>query len=65
MAEGCRCQECGFRYKVDLLVPNYIWERIKPMDKDQGAGLLCGPCIARAIERMGVFGCYQLWLIPT
>lgn len=58
--EGCRCQECGWHYKVDVMVPDHIWRRIKPDGKPEGAGLLCGECIMRSIERLGKFACYEL-----
>lgn len=43
--EGCACQGCGKRYYDDLIVPDDIWERIKPEGKPEGAGLLCSQCI--------------------
>ncbi|MFH1984793.1 MAG: hypothetical protein ABIL58_23375 [Pseudomonadota bacterium] len=53
---ACTCQRCGKKYSVDLLVPDDVWERIKPAGKPEGAGLLCGLCIAAALESHG--GCY-------
>ena len=47
---SCKCQDCGKRYKVDLLIPDKLWERIKPKGKAEGAGLLCGSCIMAKIE---------------
>ena len=47
----CTCQECGKQYKVDLIVPDKIWEKIKPIDKPRGGGLLCGSCIMKKIEK--------------
>ena len=47
---SCTCQECGKKYKVDLLIPDELWEKIKPDKKPYGAGLLCGMCIMRRIE---------------
>ncbi len=47
---SCKCQGCGKPYKVDLLVPDDLWERIKPEGKSMGAGLLCGQCIMGRIE---------------
>lgn len=52
---ACKCQQCGERYKVDLLVPNEIWERIQPNFKPQGAGLLCGLCIMKLVEALGEY----------
>lgn len=50
---SCRCQECGKLYKVDLIIPDNLWEIIKPKGKDTGAGLLCGSCIMKKIEALG------------
>ena len=38
---SCTCQRCGKQYKVDLIVPNELWEQIKPEEKPVGAGMLC------------------------
>lgn len=46
---GCKCQGCGSRYRGDLLVPDEVWERIKPVGKSAGGGLLCANCIMRRI----------------
>lgn len=59
-SEGCKCQGCDRVYKVDLLIPDYIWEKIKPAGKDYGAGLLCGSCIMSRIEDLGAFGAYKM-----
>lgn len=60
MDEGCKCQECGRQYRVDFMVPDYLWEQIKPEGKPEGAGLLCGLCIAERIEDRQQFGAYEL-----
>lgn len=57
--EGCTCQGCGRRYRVDVMVPDALWEEIKPEGKPVGAGLLCGPCIVDRLEVQG-FGAYTL-----
>lgn len=58
--DGCMCQGCGKRYKVDLSVPNELWEKIKPEGKAEGAGLLCGSCIMTRIEQFDSFGAYKM-----
>ena len=58
---SCKCQECGRQYKVDLLIPNDLWEKIKPAGKPEGAGLLCGSCIMDRIEDLGEYNFYVLW----
>lgn len=47
---GCRCQGCGKKYTVDLIIPDFLWEKIKPKGKSEGAGLLCGSCIMERLE---------------
>lgn len=57
--KGCRCH-CGRRFKVDIVVPDALWDRIRPQGKRGGAGLLCGECIAARIEALGEFEAYRL-----
>jgi hypothetical protein len=45
--EGCLCQQCGMRYKVDLSLSDELWTKISG-----GYDRLCGLCIVRAIERL-------------
>lgn len=59
-AGGCTCQECGHRYRVDVMVPDALWEKIKPKGAGPGAGLLCGLCIAARLEGFGEFGVFTL-----
>jgi glycyl-tRNA synthetase (class II) len=56
----CTCQKCGRKYAVDLIVPDALWEKIKPEGKPKGGGMLCGPCITEAIEVMGEYAAYQV-----
>ena len=57
---ACKCQRCGTPYKVGFLVPHPIWELIKPAGKPPGAGLLCGPCITKAIESFDEFDVFVI-----
>jgi len=57
---GCRCQCCGRHYRIDVMIPDYLWERIKPMGEPVGSGLLCGPCIMASIEEIGEFAAWKL-----
>jgi len=57
---ACTCQQCGVKYKVDLLISDGIWEKIKPEGKPEGAGLLCGSCIMKNIEKISDYDCYRL-----
>ena len=47
---SCKCQECNKSFTVDLLVPDNVWEMIKPIGKPKGAGILCSSCIMKKIE---------------
>jgi hypothetical protein len=51
---GYPCQACERHYVTDMLVPDDVWEVIKPEGCDIGAGLLCPTCIMdRAADRLG------------
>ena len=54
--DGCTCQSCGMTYRIDLNVPDELWEQIKPPGKSTDAGRLCGMCIMKRIEEIGEFG---------
>lgn len=47
---SCKCQACGRQYKLDLGIPNDLWEKISP--KKNGAGMLCGACICLRLEKL-------------
>ena len=57
---ACTCQGCGEKYRVDLLVPDELWSRIRPDGKTGGAGLLCGRCIMDRIEQIGRYDAWKL-----
>lgn len=58
---SCICQECKKKYKVDLLIPDSLWEaEIKPKNAPKGCGMLCGECITRKIEALGQYNAYTL-----
>jgi hypothetical protein len=52
---GCLCQECGQRFRGNLLVPNSVWEQIKPEGAPEGGGLLCPNCIMNRALDMGIW----------
>lgn len=62
---GCVCQRCGERYALDLLVPDELWELIKPKGKTIGAGLLCGKCIIDELESALGYSAFELTIPPT
>ena len=58
--DGCVCQCCGVKFRVDVNVPDELWNRIRPVGKPEGAGLLCGVCIFRRIEVLNEFSAFEL-----
>ena len=57
--KSCKCQDCGELYKIDLNIPNKIWDKISC-----GLNLLCGSCIMKRIEI--VYNDYDCWdLVKT
>lgn len=52
---GCLCQRCGTRYKVDVNVSDELWAVIHGKEN-----LLCGPCIVTALEQASDFDYYDL-----
>ena len=54
--EGCLCQGCLKRYKVDLWVPTPLWRKIRR----RAETLLCGECIMSRIEALGEFNYFRL-----
>ncbi len=45
---------------MDLLISDKIWEKIKPNNKTFDAGLLCGPCIIKKIEKLFGYSIFEL-----
>lgn len=52
---ACICQNCNTPYTVDLLVPDSLWEQIKPDGKPVGGGLLCSNCILHRASMVGEY----------
>ena len=46
---GCICQECKREYREDVSLSDGLWNVIRPKEKQEGAGLLCGECIGNRI----------------
>lgn len=47
---SCKCHGCRQPYQIDIIVPDDIWEKIKPVGSKKGGGLLCPICIAHQIQ---------------
>lgn len=52
---SCICQICGNRYKVDINIPDELWEKIR-----NKKNLLCGKCIIERVELINEYNAYQL-----
>ena len=52
---SCLCQRCKKSYKVDLNIPNALWEKVRG-----GKNLLCGRCILEKIEELNNYNAYKL-----
>ena len=47
---SCKCQKCGKKYKMDLMISNKLWIEINPL-KNKSSGLLCPTCIITKLEK--------------
>ncbi len=56
---SCKCQNCGSKYKVDILIKDKLWKKIFP--KKSLSGLFCGKCIIDKLEALG-YGAFKLRL---
>lgn len=59
--QGCLCQGCGRRYRVDLLLNDELWKWIRYPDNPT---LLCGVCIMERIEQIGSFDYFYFTKVP-
>jgi hypothetical protein len=58
---SCTCQSCGSQYKVDVNIPDDLWEQIRPdKSKPKESGLMCGPCIFQRIEALNHYDAFEL-----
>ena len=58
---SCKCQRCGNQYKVDLIIDDELWNTyIKPKEKPEGSGMLCGSCIMQRIENLYEYNAFKL-----
>jgi hypothetical protein len=57
VASGWVCYDCHLPYGgnewVEAVVPDDVWEQIKPQE-GQGAGILCINCMAKRCAKMGL-----------
>jgi len=52
------CYDCGLEYSddgwIEAIIPDIIWNKIKPDGCDDGCGLLCITCISRRLNQLGM-----------
>ncbi len=52
------CYDCGLEYSddgwIEAIIPDKIWNKIKPDGCEDGCGLLCITCIARRLNKLGM-----------
>lgn len=62
------CYDCGIKYGgecwIEAVIPDDIWNLIRPEDAGLGCGVLCISCIAKRLRRKGIEEC-PVWLVGT
>lgn len=53
---GCTCDRCENKYKIDLNLPDELWEKINTSQFE----LLCPECIGELLTNLNEFGAYRL-----
>lgn len=69
MTPRAECADCGIEYGgpqwVEAVVPDRVWNTIRPADSSEGGGLLCIGCIARRLRLIPGIGRVPVWLCGT
>lgn len=51
------CYDCGLKYGsdgwVEAIIPDKVWNKIKPGECEDGCGILCISCITRRLNILG------------
>lgn len=54
----CHCYDCGLLYGsdgwIEAVIPDKIWNKIKPTECADGCGILCVTCISRRLKVKGI-----------
>ena len=62
------CYDCGIMYGgnswVEAVIPDKVWNKIKPTGCQDGCGILCISCIARRLRILGIKE-VPVWLCGT
>jgi hypothetical protein len=70
MTRAARCYDCHKPYGdadwIEAIVPDRVWNRIRPEGCDEGCGLLCVGCISRRLRALLPDGSkVPVWLCGT
>jgi hypothetical protein len=53
-----RCYDCGLEYGslgwIESIIPDHVWNRIKPEGCANGCGILCIICISKRLAKLEV-----------
>lgn len=64
----CHCYDCGLKYGsdgwIEAIIPDKVWNKIKPTECENDCGILCITCIARRLKILG-FTDIPVWLCGT
>lgn len=60
-----RCQKCGEKFKIDIIISDELWKLITPNKKNSEAGLLCEKCIMEELENIMDYSAFKLEPITT
>jgi len=52
------CYDCGLEYGgdgwIEAVVPDSVWEMIKPIGSSKGSGILCISCMCKRLRKLGL-----------
>jgi hypothetical protein len=69
-ASGLRigCDDCGRKYGeedwIEAIIPDKVWNKIRPDGYGKGGGILCISCIAKRLKEKG-YKRVPVWLLGT
>lgn len=62
------CYDCGLEYGgigwIEAIIPDKVWDMIRPEGAGEGCGILCINCISRRLARKGLKN-IPVWLQGT
>jgi len=62
------CYDCGLEYGgdawIEAIIPDRVWDEIRPDGCEKGCGILCISCIVKRLREKG-FRNIPIWLCGT